>query len=72
MPEMPGTYACPTQVSAISTAAAAAAAAPAAAAAAASGEGGNGGFPKLGVPLWGPHHKDYGILGSILGSPYLG
>ena len=26
-----------------------------------------GGFPKLGVPFWGPHNKDYCILGSILG-----
>ena len=32
----------------------------------------SGGFPKLGVPFGGPHKKDYGILGSILGSPYLG
>ena len=24
------------------------------------------------VQLWGPHHKDHRILGSILGSPYLG
>ena len=31
-----------------------------------------GGFPKLGVPFGGPHNKDYSILGSILGSPYLG
>ena len=36
-----------------------------------------GGFPKLGVSfwgfsVWGPHNKDYDILGSILGSPYLG
>ena len=31
-----------------------------------------GGFPKLGVQNWGPHNKDYSILGSILGSPYLG
>ena len=30
------------------------------------------GFPKLGVPYWGPHNKDYSILGSILGSPYFG
>ena len=29
-------------------------------------------FPKLGVPFGGPHNKDYGILGSILGSPYFG
>ena len=27
------------------------------------------GFPKLGVPFWGPHNKDYSILGSILGYP---
>ena len=32
----------------------------------------NGGFLKLGVPLWGPFNKDCSILGSILGSPYLG
>ena len=25
-----------------------------------------------GYLLWGPHNKDYSILGSILGSPYLG
>ena len=31
-----------------------------------------GGFPKLGVPFWGPHNKDYSILGSILGPPILG
>ena len=32
-----------------------------------------GGFPKLGVPFLGtPHNKDYSILGSILGSPYIG
>ena len=30
-----------------------------------------GGFLKLGVPFWGPNSKDYSILGSILGSPYL-
>ena len=30
------------------------------------------GFPKLGVPVWGPHSKDYSILGSILGSPDFG
>ena len=29
-------------------------------------------LPKLGVPSWGPHNKDYGMLGSMLGSPYLG
>ena len=28
------------------------------------------GFPKLGVPSWGSHNKDYSILGSILGSPF--
>ena len=28
-----------------------------------------GGFPKLGVPFWGPNNKDYSILGSILGVP---
>ena len=28
------------------------------------------GFPKLGVPVWGPHHKDYRVLGSILGFPH--
>ena len=27
------------------------------------------GFLKLVVPIGGPNHKDYGILGSILGSP---
>ena len=35
----------------------------------------NGGFPKLGVPFLGvpvPSNKDYRILRSILGSPYLG
>ena len=31
-----------------------------------------GGFPKLWVPFWSPHNTDYGILGSILGSPYSG
>ena len=31
-----------------------------------------GGFPKLGVPFWGPSNKDYSILGSILGSPQFG
>ena len=34
-----------------------------------------GGFPKLGVPgtfFWGPHNKDYSILGSILGFPHFG
>ena len=36
------------------------------------------GFPKLWVPFFsgrggaGAHNKDYQILGSILGSPYLG
>ena len=29
-----------------------------------------GGFPKLGVPLWGPKNEHYSILASILGSPY--
>ena len=29
-------------------------------------------FPKSGVPSWGSHKKDYNILGSIVGSPYLG
>ena len=29
-----------------------------------------GDFPKKGVPVGGPHNKDYSILGSILGSPY--
>ena len=32
----------------------------------------SGGFPKLGVPFWGPNNKDYSILGSILRSPYFG
>ena len=32
----------------------------------------HGGFPKLGYPFGGPHNKDYGILESILGSPFLG
>ena len=27
---------------------------------------------KLGVPFGGPYKKDYSIMGSILGSPYLG
>ena len=31
-----------------------------------------GGFPKLGVPFWGPNINDYSILGSILGSPGFG
>ena len=32
-----------------------------------------GGFPKLGVPFLGGHHNEgYSIVGSILGSPYLG
>ena len=31
------------------------------------------GFPKLGLPFCVfPYEKGYGILGSILGSPYLG
>ena len=25
----------------------------------------NGGLPKLGVPFWGTHSKDYSMLGSI-------
>ena len=29
-------------------------------------------FPKLGVPFWGSKNKDYSILGSRLGFPYLG
>ena len=33
----------------------------------------NGGCPKLRVPFFeGPHNKEFNILGSILGSPYLG
>ena len=32
----------------------------------------NGRFPKLGVPYCSPIFKDYSILGSILGSPYIG
>ena len=32
----------------------------------------SGSFPKLCVPFWGPYKKDYSILGSILGSPFLG
>ena len=31
-----------------------------------------GGFPKFGVPFGGPYKQDYGTMGSILGSPYLG
>ena len=31
-----------------------------------------GGFPKIGIPFGGPNNKDYSILGSRLGSPYLG
>ena len=31
-----------------------------------------GGFPKLGVPFWGPNNKDHNILVSILVSPFLG
>ena len=27
-------------------------------------------FPKLGVPVWGAHNKDYSTLGSILGSSF--
>ena len=30
------------------------------------------GFPKNSYPFGGPHNKDYGTWGSILGSPYLG
>ena len=30
------------------------------------------GFPKIRCTFWGPHKKDYSILGSILGSPYFG
>ena len=33
---------------------------------------GIGGFPKLDVPYWGPHNKDYSIWGSILGFLYFG
>ena len=33
---------------------------------------GCGGFPKLGVPFWGPNNKDYSIFGSIVGFPILG
>ena len=30
-------------------------------------------FPEIRGTFWGgPSHKDYGILGSILGSPYFG
>ena len=32
----------------------------------------NGGFPKLGVPFWGPNNKEHSILGSILVSLYFG
>ena len=31
-----------------------------------------GGFLKLGVHFGDPHNKEYSILGSILGFPYLG
>ena len=31
-----------------------------------------GGLLQLGVPLWGPHNKDYSIVGSILGFPCFG
>ena len=31
----------------------------------------HGGFPELGI-LGGPNNKDYSILGSILGFPYVG
>ena len=39
-----------------------------------SSQGGyRGDFPKLGVPFWGvPMIKNYSILGSMLGFPYLG
>ena len=30
-----------------------------------------GGLPNLGVPFWGAFNKNFSILGSILGSPYL-
>ena len=26
----------------------------------------------MGLPFWGPNNTDYNILGSILGSPYVG
>ena len=26
----------------------------------------------MGIPFWGPHNEDYSILGSILGSSYIG
>ena len=29
-------------------------------------------LPKLGLPFAGPYSKDYSILGSVLGSHYLG
>ena len=32
----------------------------------------NEGFSKLGAHVWGPRNKDYSILGSILGSRYVG
>ena len=28
-----------------------------------------GDFPKLGGPFWGPHNKDYSILGVYIGVP---
>ena len=31
-----------------------------------------GGYPELGVAYWGRYNKDYSMLGSILGSPYVG
>ena len=34
--------------------------------------GGNWEFPKIRCTFFGPHNKDYSILGSILGSPFLG
>ena len=30
------------------------------------------GFPKLGVPFWGPYNGDFGRFGSMLESPILG
>ena len=30
------------------------------------------GFPKLGIPFWGPYNQDYSILGSILEPRYFG
>ena len=31
-----------------------------------------GGYPELGVPYWGRYNKEYSMLGSILGSLYVG